>query len=214
MQRARTDNQKDQRRSALLEAALDEFFERGFTAARMDDIAKRAGVSKGAVYLYFSSKEDLFTSLVDLHAKPNVERIEAISNTARSFREGMRAFVQLAPMLIRDSKIPRLMKILIGDAINFPESVRLYRERVIEKGLAAISGLLKRADSSGEIDAPDPDSTARLIVAPLLLGGVWRIVFEETDPDVAMDLDAFFAEHVRMLERALLVSDPEGETNL
>ena len=82
MKRARTKKAKDERRLALLRAGLDEFFERGFTAARMDDISKRAGLSKGALYLYFSSKEELFKSLVEEYAVPNVERIEAMTRAA------------------------------------------------------------------------------------------------------------------------------------
>ena len=83
MQRARSQTDKDARRQLLLQAALDEFFERGFAAARMEDIARRVDLSKGTVYLYFKSKDDLFRALIEEHALPNLETIEMITRTGR-----------------------------------------------------------------------------------------------------------------------------------
>ena len=75
MRRARSEDAKDERRQLLLSAALDEFFERGFSAARIEDIAQRASLSKGTVYLYFDSKEALFLALIEDLATPNIEQI-------------------------------------------------------------------------------------------------------------------------------------------
>lgn len=202
MKRARTEEAKDERRLALLRAALDEFFDRGFTAARMDDISKRAGLSKGALYLYFSSKDELFKSIVEEYAVPNVERIEAMTRAAPSALGGIEMIARFAPELIRKSDVPKLMKVLVGDATTFPEVVRAYRKTVLDRLLAALTALLARGHDAGEIHAPDPALTARLVIAPVALSGLWQVMFGK-DKAARVDLDALFSLHVEMLSRAL-----------
>ena len=202
MQRARSEAAKDTRRQALLTAALDEFFERGFAAARMDDIARRAGLSKGTLYLYFDSKEALFASLIETFALPNVERLEAAAADARGAADAIRAMMRLAPVLVRESPVPKIVKILISDALACPDLVAAYRKTVIERVLSIIAGLLQKAHDAGEISIRDPHLTARLIVAPVMLSAVWRVVFER-DAEAQVDLDALFAAHEEMLMRGL-----------
>ena len=200
--RARTDEAKDQRRMLLLEAALEEFYERGFAAARMSDIATRAGLSKGTLYLYFTSKEDLFLSLADVIAVPNVERLEAMLNAAPSIIHALQGIVQLAAVIIRQSDMPRLMKIMIADGSKFPALARTYRQKVIDRVLNAIGGALARAKEAGEIDIADPYLTARLVGAPVAMSAVWQMLFGD-DPEAQVDLEALFALHGDMLAKAL-----------
>lgn len=202
MQRARTHEAKDARRLALTEAALDEFFERGFSAARMDDIARRAGVSKGTLYLYFDSKEALFAALVEAYAAPNVERLAEVAAHAPTASAAIQGMVRLAPHIIRTSRAPRLMKILVGDAHSFPELVRRYRRRIIDRVLETIAATLRRAHEAGEVVVEDPELTARLVIAPIAFSALWHVVFG-ADRDAAVDLDRLFELHGRMLEAAL-----------
>ena len=202
LRRARTEEAKDERRLAFVRAALDEFFDRGFSAARMDDIAKRAGLSKGALYLYFSSKEELFKSIVEEYAVPNVERIEAMAQSAPSALAGIEMIAKLAPELVRQSDIPKVMKVLVGDATMFPEIVRAYRRNVLERILGALSAMLARGHEAGEIHAPDPALTARLIIAPVALSGLWHVMFGN-DRKARVDLDALFSLHANMLALGL-----------
>ena len=208
MARARTVEAKDQRRQALLQAALDEFYERGFSAARMDDIAARAGLSKGAIYLYFSSKQDLFISLVESFAVPKVELLETSVKSAGGGLSAISSLMRLAPTILRQSPIPKIVKILTSDAQAFPEMVTAYRRRVVERGLAAIVGVLEAARDAGEIDIDDPKHTARLVVAPIIMSALWRVLFEH-DPEARVDLEALLSEHERLLRRALA---PRPET--
>ena len=202
MQRARTPSAKEDRRNAFIEAALEEFFERGFGGARMDDIARRAGFSKGALYLYFDSKDALFAALINTYAMPNVERIESIATSTTSARDAIDAFVSLAPVIVRQSQIPKLARILIANAHAFPDVVTKYRKEVIDRVLAAIAGFLERAAATGEIKIGDPTLTARLVVAPVALSAIWRIVFEH-DPEARFDLNAYLQTHKSMLLRGL-----------
>lgn len=209
MKRARTDGAKDKRRLVLLEAALEEFFQSGFKAARMDDIARRAGLSKGTLYLYFESKDDLFKSIVETFAMPNVERVEAMAANAPGGVEGIRQIAQFAPVLIRHSRVPKLMKILIGDSTAFPETVRSYRTEVLERLIAVLANALSRSHAAGELHVPDPALTARLVIAPIALSGIWHVLFGD-DPDAAVDLELLFQLHVDMLERALAPEPDEA----
>ncbi len=206
MRRARTEKAKDDRRIALATAALDEFYEKGFAAARMEDIARRAGLSKGAVYLYFDSKEALFEAVVETFAAPNVERLEGVAAMATNVGALIDAVAALAPAIIREGRIPKIAKILIGDAPAFPSLTTMYRKKVVERGLGALTGVLARAKERGEIMIGEPALTARLVAAPMIFSAVWRIVFEHDD-DARVDLDALFAEHAALLKRALNIRE-------
>ena len=200
--RARTDEAKDARKKAFLKAALEEFSEKGFAAARMDDLARRAGLSKGALYLYFDSKDALFAGLVETIALPNVERLEAMAREAPTASDAIRAIAAFAPVVIRETPLPHMMKILIGDGARFPEVARAYRRQVIERGLALLASILERGAATGEFRATDSALTARLVIAPMILSAVWQILFG-ADPDAEVDLEKLFGLHVSMLLRAL-----------
>lgn len=207
MRRARSDEDKERRRRALLEAALEEFFERGWAAARMEDVAKRATLSKGSVYLYFESKEALFAALIDRVARPNLERVEAVVAAAPSARAAIESLAALAPQIVRRTPAPKLLKILLGDAPAFPAIVRSYRAEVVERLLRALTGLLQAAHDRGELWIPEPALTARLLAAPILFSATWRVLFETPEAlaegELPQDLEGFFAEHARLMLRAL-----------
>lgn len=202
MKRARSPEAKDARRQAVLAAALDEFFERGYSAARMVDIARRIGVSKGTLYLYFDSKEALFTALIDEFAVPNVERLATAAEEAGGGVEAIRALTRFAPVLVRQTPAPKIIKVLISDAFAFPHVVSEYRRRVVERVLQVIAGVLEKARAEGELDVDDPYLTARLVAAPIFMSAVWRVIFER-DADARIDVEALFAIHEKMLLRAL-----------
>jgi len=202
MYRARTSEAKDERREAFLMAALNEFFERGFASARMDDIARRVGLSKGTLYLYFDSKEALFIALIEKITLPNVDLIEKFTAAAPSATEGIHSLMAFVPHVIRETPMPRVAKVLIADSGAFPDVVQSYRRQVVDRVLAAIADLLERGHAAGELAVDDPQLTARLVVAPIIFSAIWRVVFE-TDAESRIDLDALFALHERMLLRAL-----------
>ena len=202
MLRARSEEAKDERRQALLGAALDEFFEKGFSATRMDDIAKRARLSKGALYLYFDSKEAMFRALIESFALPNLETIEQITTSAVSLRDALSGLARFAPILIRHSEMPRLMKVMVGDSHLFPDTVRMLREELVERVIALISGVLKRAHEAGEAEVSHPELTARVVMGPIILSALWQAVFNSRS-EAEIDLERLFQIHERMMLRAL-----------
>lgn len=205
--RARTEAAKDERRAAFLQAALDEFFEKGFAAARVDDIARRAGLSKGTLYLYFKNKEALFQGLVETMAVPKIEQMEMMVQSAPSASAALATVLRYVPQMIRGSMVPRLIKILVGDGGQFPDVALSYRTAVIDRGLALIAALLKRGHTNGEFVIDDAQLTARLVVAPLVFSTIWHILFEKDQAD-QVDLDALFSLHHTLLMRAL---SPAGD---
>ncbi len=196
MKRARSPEAKEDRRQALLKSALDEFYEKGLTAARADDIAERAGLSKGTLYVYFKSKEDLFKALIENLTTPKLAMLEQIVDESTSIELSLNRFAQLIPLIVRHSDMPRLMKILIGESQQFPDIVRLYRTNVLERVLALLARMLATADKRGEIRVSDPDIAARLLVTPVLFSGIWRAVFD-ADGSAPLDVEQLISTHIR-----------------
>ncbi len=199
--RARSEQAKVERRQVILDAALEAFFESGFSAARMDDIARRAGLSKGTLYLYFDSKEDVFVQLLESLALPNVERFEELANSDLAVRDVLQGLMSVTAHMVRRSPLPFALKILLAESGAFPEVVQTYRENVIDRVLAAITLLLERASERGEIEVDDSRLAARLVVAPVIFSAIWRAVFETEDAPV--DLEGLFALHAETLTRGL-----------
>lgn len=200
--RARNDQAKAERRRLLLAAALDEFYEKGVSAARTDDIAARAGLSKGTLYLYFPSKDDLFQALIESLTLPNLEQIEAMANAAPSVMQAIGGFVVLAPKIIRGTDLPRLMKVIIGESQTYPDVINRYRTEVLDRMLGIFSGVLAAAKARGEIDIGSPEVTAKLIMAPVFLSGLWVAVFEAGRHET-LDIEALLKAHAEFLMKAM-----------
>ncbi|MEM7727766.1 MAG: TetR/AcrR family transcriptional regulator [Pseudomonadota bacterium] len=206
--RARTEEAKAQRRADILEAALLEIYEKGLAKARLDDIAERANVSKGTVYLYFEGKEELFRDLISHHTAPAMQHLDNTVTVSSSLEQALTNFAAFAPTIIRQGNMPRLMKIIIGESQEFPDILREHRERLIDKSYAIFSKLLSDAAERGEIRIVDPNLTARLIFAPVIYCGVWQSVFAPTAPE-PLDIEGLLRTHVDILLKGLNYRDPE-----
>lgn len=202
MKRARTPQAKEDRRQALLKAALDEFYEKGLTAARADDIAERAGLSKGTLYVYFKSKEDLFKALIENLTTPKLVILENIVSQTTSIETSLTRFSQLIPAIVRHSDMPKLMKILIGESQQFPEIVRLYRTNVLERVLGLLARMIESAQKRGEIRVEDPAIAARLLISPVFFSGVWQAVFAASDNE-PLDVERLITTHIRFFLNAI-----------
>lgn len=196
--RAISENAKAAKKQQMLQAALDEFYEKGFTAARMDDIAQRCQLSKGTLYLYFNSKEALFSALIETIAKPNQAHIITLLEQSHSAASALVTLTDFMPSIIAQGQLPKLMKILIGDSKSFPDIITNYKQQVIEKALNALTGLFERSNQAGETDIKNPDLMARLVVAPVIFSAVWKAVFTDGN-DLGFDLQELFKLHQKLL---------------
>jgi AcrR family transcriptional regulator len=174
---------KEARPSEILTAALDVFRERGFTAARLEDVAARAGVSKGTLYLYFPGKEALFKALVRESILPNITRAEAFAREYRGSPAKLlgELLTGLGLQIATDDRLSAFPKLIISEAGNFPELARFYLNQVIRRGLRLIVAILKRGVAAGEFAPMNYVATARLAVAPIVFLALWRHSFAAHD---------------------------------
>jgi len=192
---------KEARPSEILAAALDNFIERGYAATKLDDVAKRAGITKGTLYLYFPNKEELFKAVVrealgariagiagPLTAMPAPRLIETIVTNIRN---------------LAASPAGAIPKLLLGEAGNFPEIARFYHDEVVRRGLKAVRAALRRGVKTGEFRDIDIDHVCYCVVAPLLLGLLWKQTIERY-ADRELDLAALARAHVDVLLNGLL----------
>lgn len=187
----RWQRRKDARPGEIVEAALAVFAERGFAATRLDDVAARAGVSKGTLYLYFPNKAELFKAVVRETLLPNLAQAEA---AAAGFAGPTPALVATLMgrlvSLIAMSPAGAIPKLVIAEAANFPDIARFYRAEVIERGLGLVAALVRRGVERAEFRPVDPLHAARTVIAPLLFVAIWRHSFERTDAQ-PLDVDGF-----------------------
>jgi AcrR family transcriptional regulator len=200
---ARWRRRKAARPQEILDAALAEFAARGFAAARMEDIAGRAGVTKGTLYLYFANKEELFKSLVreSIGAAIAARRADADAFEGPA-AELLATVLRFMGYFARTSDRAVLPKIIMAEAGNFPELVRFYRAEVIDQGMGLLSSIIVRGIAQGEFRAVDPQQAARLCVAPILLVILWRTSFAAQD-ERSWDLEGLIDAHIDVLLRGL-----------
>lgn len=199
---ARWRRRKEARPGEIMSAALACFAERGFAATRLDDVAERAGVTKGTLYLYFPNKEELFKAVVRQALVPNIARGEAL--VAESGEPAPvvleRVLSQWAEMMATPaSAIPKLM---LAEAGNFPDLARFYLDEVVHRGMGLFGRLLRSGIARGEFRAVDIDHTMRCIVAPMILGMLWRHSFERHEKR-SLDAKALCRAHLELLLRGL-----------
>jgi AcrR family transcriptional regulator len=172
------------RPAEILAAALEVFAARGFQAARLEEVAKRAGVSKGALYLYFETKADLFRAVVTDAISPNIERVKAMASAEVPFETAVRTGIgMLARTVVTDRRISGVVKLVIAESRNHPELATIWHQTVVEPGLELVGGLIVSAQARGEVRAGDARLFAFGIMGPMLLSMIWRETFEPVGAD-------------------------------
>lgn len=188
---------KTARPSEITAAALAVFAERGFAAARLEDIAARAGLSKAALYLYFETKTDLFREVVRERASPNLEAIETLTaGSDAPFSALIPAILQRLALAMERPELRGVVKMVIGESRNFPELAQVWHEAVVSRALGILSGAIARAQARGEARPGDPHLMAMSLAGPMLMGGLWREIIEPAG-GAPLDLPALAAEHTR-----------------
>lgn len=204
----RWERRKDARPHELLAAALDLFVERGFASTRLEDVARRAGVSKGTLYLYFENKEELFKAVVRNSIVPV---IGAAESSVAGF-EGHSADLLHKVMMdwwerIGASKASGIIKLVMAEAGNFPELAKFYQIEVINRGTRMISSMLERGIKRGEFRQIDVTQMTQVLMAPMLMLVTWK---HSVGPCERGDLEpqAFLASFLDMALHGLLPPSP------
>jgi len=191
------------RPAEILAAALDVFTEKGFSAARLDDVASRAGLSKAAIYLYFKDKTALLKALVEDMVGANI----TLAGDLIEHHRGPVAPVigQLFAILadrMTTTRLPDLIKLVISESRAHPEIGRFYLENVIGKALPLFQSLIERGMATGEFRPVEPRHTVKCMLGPMLLSAVWKSVFEPLGAE-PLDIRGLAAQQADFVIRAL-----------
>jgi len=194
------------RPAEIIDAALTVFSARGFAAAKLDEVAKRAGISKGTLYLYFESKTALFEAMaLAIMQGPVLGRLDEIVK-AKSAPEALAQLMQFMAGMLEDPRRSALPKLIISESAGFPELAQIWLKNVIRPVRKRIVELIERGVAAGEFRAVDPWETAKLVIAPFLLTALWRRTFESYDHRRS-DREALLRQHTEILLRGL---SPDG----
>jgi AcrR family transcriptional regulator len=187
---------KEDRPQEIADAAFKMFAEKGYAATRIDDVAKRAGVSKGLTYLYYKTKEDLFKAVV---RNVVVRRVDSLIGNVESTELSSEEFLR-GPLLEFMKKVPGspiaiVIRLLISEGPRHPDLVNYYYENVVARGLEAIRQFVARGVERGEFRREALDHQPHLFLAPMMLSMIWRLVFT----DKPLDTDQLMESQVELL---------------
>jgi len=203
MKAKRWNRRKEARAPEILEAALASFGEKGFAGTRMDDIAAKAGITKGTIYLYFDSKEALFKALARQSAGAQIEAVTGMVKASDApSAELLRFVITTLGQFMRTTDRIILPRVLLSEMGNFPELAEFWRREIIDKGLSLFQAIIKRGIARGEFRKLPTEHAARLCIAPLLVMAVWRMHFEKFD-SAPYDYEGLVESHIETLLRGL-----------
>src|SRR3990170_276266 len=176
-------------------AALEVFAEKGFAAARLDEIARRAGVSKGTLYLYFKDKEDLFRAVVRDTVAPNIDAVQqAVAAAELPFAMLVNMFLAKFAEVAGRVPVGAVAKMVIGESRNFPELAKVWHDQVAGRALAMLSGLIEKAQAKGEVRPGDPRLHAFTLMGPMLMGVLYRETLQPVG-GAPLDLEQLAKQH-------------------
>jgi AcrR family transcriptional regulator len=187
---------KNARPEEILNAALEVFTDRGFAATKLEDIAKRAGVTKGTIYLYFDSKEALFKALIRETIVPVIAQGEALAQRfTGSARDLLERLVREYWRLVGETSLLGIPKLMIAEANNFPELARFYYEEVVTRGHRLMAGVIQRGIKAGEFRPVNVLLAAKLAMSPVMHAVVARKAFSACMPE-GFDVDSYLNTHI------------------
>jgi AcrR family transcriptional regulator len=189
---------KDARPEEIISAALLVFADRGFAATKLEDIARKAGVTKGTIYLYFENKDALFKALIRQTIVPVIAKGEAIAQaftgTARDLFERL---VREYWRVVGETSLASIPRLMIAEAGNFPELARFYYEEVVTRGHRLMAGVLERGIKAGEFKKVDLAVATKLAMAPLMHAVVARKAFAACMTE-GFDVTRYLDTHIEL----------------
>lgn len=195
---------KEARPSELTAAALDCFVEKGYAATRLDEVAARAGVSKGTLYLYFDSKEALFKAVIQEGIVPTLAESEArVANHRGSAAELLRELLLNWWEMIGGTRLSGVFKLMLCEESNFPEVAEYYHEQVVERGRRLLAAAFTLGVESGEFRPIDVDACINVGLAPPIMLAIWRHS-PLSARDCSLEPSRFLATHLDILLNGLL----------
>ncbi|HEX6980973.1 MAG TPA: TetR/AcrR family transcriptional regulator [Alphaproteobacteria bacterium] len=202
---AAQDRQPRRRKAArpqeILDAALREFATNGYAATRLEDVARRAGISKGTIYLYFANKDELFKAVVRHFVSPQLDALRALADgfagtTEELLRGPLRAF--MTQFANADER--HIVRLLMAEGHKHPDLTAFYFREVVERGMGLLRHVIARGIERGELRKTAIDQFPQLIVAPFIVAIIWKTLFERHSP---LDLERLLDAHIDVLLNGL-----------
>ncbi len=205
MPKPRYQRRKEDRPAEIAEAALEAFAENGYEATRVDDVAKRAGVSKGLLYLYFKTKEELFKAVIRNFIVPKVDALELAVSTSELSAE---AFLR-GPFLEFAKQVPKsparvLVRLMVAEGHKHRDLTDYYWDNVVSHGLEALRKVVEKGVRDGEFAPSALDNFPHILVSPIIFSVFWSIVFHSHQ---TLDTDAMLEAHIDMILRAIKIEN-------
>jgi AcrR family transcriptional regulator len=195
------------RRQAILEAGLAEFVANGFAAAKLDDVAARAGVGKGTIYLYFKDKQDLFEQIVRAAVTPVIARLEEATALPDVPADALlRTLFDLFRTEILATSRRHVLRLIITEGTRFPAIAEFYHREVLSRALGLLRSALARAEAKQELSVDGLARFPQLVFAPLLVSVIWDGLFGDIDP---LDVEPMLDVHHALLVRDKPVAGPQ-----
>ena len=203
---SRREQQKEARRLALVDAALAVFSRVGYAAAKIDDVAEEAGVSKGTVYLYFDSKEQLFEGMVKSKMSPMRNNVASLAiDPDQSATDRLKQHLRFFYTKVLDTDRRQIMRLIMSEGPNFPHLAEFYHANVLSRGQAMINSIIQQGIETGEFRNMAGHGLMHNVVAGALVAGIWKLVFDRFQP---IDLDSYFDTHVDLILNGLCAAAP------
>ena len=203
----------EDRPAQIIEAALEVFGERGLANARLQDIAAKAGVSKGTIYLYFPNKEELFREMIRRTAIAAIERAEQ-ANTQGKPTSQLLAFMKGYWAFVRSPVFITIYRLVLGELHQFPDLAKFYAIEVVARGQKLLSGIIQKGIDAGEFREMDPMIAARMLVALTVMNGIWRdehtgvpLLAHKSDDEVFRELAEFYIHSITATDGAFAQAD-------
>jgi len=184
------------RREAILAAALDEFSAQGFAATRLDDVARRADVAKGTIYLHFRDKEALFQELIRSVLSPLVGTLETVTQVDAPFAAVAERIVDVFVREVYGTRRKDVIRLIITEGPRFPKLAEFYYREVLSRVIRAVRGLVRHAIDRGELENDAILRFPQLLVAPGLVAIIWSGLFDRFEP---LDVRALMQAHLDLL---------------
>ena len=198
---SRREQQKEARRLALVDAALAVFSRVGYAAAKIDDVAEEAGVSKGTVYLYFDSKEQLFEGMVKSKMSPMLNNVASLAiDPDQSATDRLKQHLRFFYTKVLDTDRRQIKRLIMSEGPNFPHLAEFYHANVLSRGQAMINAIIQQGIETGEFRNMAGHGLMHNVVAGALVAGIWKLVFDRFQP---IDLDSYFDTHVDLILNGL-----------
>jgi AcrR family transcriptional regulator len=204
---------KEARPAEIVEAAMEVFAEKGFAAAKLDDIARKAGIAKATLYLYFDTKHEIFRAVAQSAVASLFEALESQSEgTDAPFAELAPKLLLRAAAMMKVGRVPAIARMVIGESRTFPDLARIWHDDVVASVIGIVTGIIARAQARGEVTPGDPRLHALSLMGPMVMAMLFREVFGSVAANPP-DLNALADQHSRTALRGLLtpaIEDADG----